>query len=631
MSMLERNLALLQSRYPELVRLIDDYSEDGPTKVTYTKNNEPNIALMLGEEQIFLHSRYNAVSEAQKWLASIEDQLTRTEQVLLFGTGMGYFLEAVLRHPKVKGVILVEPDVTVFNTMVRFRDVRNILSDSRIQMLAVGSHESVFAELANYISTRMLGTLSFLVPPVYHRYLKESLNQLKGIIASAVNNEASNLQTYNKFQKTWLENILSNLPYTINNPSINVLSGLLQGKKVIIVGSGPSLQKDIHYLKKLKDKCFIIAAGSSIQSLQYYEITPDLAITMDGGEVNSRVYENIDTTLAPLLFITQSHYRIPEIYRGQLMYALFEEDPVSEYLYRDRSVAVFRPTASVTGTALQVAAYLGANEIYLMGQDLSYPGGQFYSPGVEHLTERVKQNALKDADELVDNVDGGKNATTKIMTITRQNIEMNIKVLSTQGIKVINTSKGGAVLEGTEWVSMDELYPQLQWLSDEKFEFSSKIISLSPSERLDRFNITISKLQYILKQIDDMSKKLNQLYSCLKKLKKNISIRNVKKLKQSLTEINDHWQWITSQDCFNTFYSFGLAQQVKKYMKYVPLIVEAKDPFQKAELIEEHLGELVHQLKTFEPELREIIIGAIDRLNMFRSEVGGASSEHQHV
>ena len=127
-----------------------------------------------------------------------------------------------------------------------------------------------------------------------------------------------------------------------------------------------------------------------------------------------------------MLFINQIHQKILDIYKEQMIFARFQDDLVSEYLLPDaQNVPCFRPTASVTGTALQLAAYLGADEIILMGQDFSYPNNKFYSPGVNHISEAARGRHINKANKWIANVDGGQNLTSEVMIITRKNIEMN--------------------------------------------------------------------------------------------------------------------------------------------------------------------------------------------------------------
>lgn len=621
MSVFEQNVRFLKEKYPELVGIIDEHSDLNNYEVVSTKRGEPNLQIYHADKFLSLHSKYNAQSEAEKWISTLHGSYDDHAQVLVFGAGLGYFLESVLQHAKVKQIIYYEPDANIFNQLVRLRDIRSMLSDRRIKMVAVGGNEYVNVELAHFIATRMSGDLSVIAAPIYYKLHGDELRQLKEQIHAGVIKEATNQQTHEMFNKQWLQNILFNLPYTIKYPSLHFLKRHWNGMKAIIVGSGPSLEHDVHYLNSVKGKCFIIAAGSSVQALQHFGIEPDLVIAMDGGIANYRVFERIDTALSPMLFINQIHHKILDIYNSQMMFARFEDDPVSSYILPDvHTVPCFRPTASVTGTALQVAAYMGADEIILMGQDLSYPNNQLYSPGVHHLTEYMKQYSLNRANEWVTNVDGGVNLSTAIMTIIRQNIEMNIKALSIEGIKVINTSKGGAIIEGTEWMAMEELLPQLEQLSIIDFDIKSTIRNHLLLDHEEQYTITINKIKFLIRQVESVNKKLVAIASCIKSLDSSCNVRNFKQVDLKIVEVNRLWKWITSQDAFTILYSFALSQHINKYMKFVPGIVEAQNPFEKAKLIVQHLGELVDKILIFTPELENILIQSMERLVQLKSE-----------
>lgn len=626
MNVFEQNIQFLKKKFPELVEIINERSEFSDYDVVSTKKDEPNLNIKHEGKHLSLHSKYNAQSEAVKWISTVQENTNDMEQLLVFGAGLGYFLEAVLQHAEVKQIIYYEPDAHIFNQMVRLRDIRSILSDQRIQMVAVGGHEYVSIELAHYVSTRMLGSLSVIAPPIYQRMYGDTLQQLKVQIQDAVMKEASNQQTHDKFNKQWLQNILFNLPYTINWPSLRFLKDKWKGTKTIIVGSGPSLEKDVHYLKSLKGKCFIIAAGSSVQALQNFGIDPDLVIAMDGGIANYFVFKKIDTSRSPILFINQLHHEILNIYKGQMIFSRFQNDSVSEYLLLDaQNVPCFRPTASVTGTALQVAAFLGSNEIILMGQDLSYPNNQFYSSGVNHLPETIKQRTLARANEWVANVDGGVNLTSAIMSIVRQNTEMNIKALALEGVRVINTSKGGAVIEGSEWMAMEELIIGLEHLAVMDFDIQNKINNQLPSNYKEQYAITINKVKLLIRQVESVNKKLAKIATCIQNLDSSCNIRNSKQVNLKLVEVNELWKWITVQDSFTVLYSFALSQHINKYMKFVPRIVETMDPFEKAKLIVQHLGELIEEILDFSPELESILIQSMHRLEKFNAKINGGT------
>ncbi|WP_270406288.1 6-hydroxymethylpterin diphosphokinase MptE-like protein [Paenibacillus timonensis] len=620
--MFEQNLIYLKEMYPNLLNAVLNDTMDASYEVVPSANGMPNLKIQTGETVNYLHSKYDPEAEAEKWVANLSNNGTLTDQVLLFGIGMGYFLEALLKSPEVNRVTILEPDVQAFNVLLRQRNLQTILSDDKIKLMAVGDHELILAELAETITKTMTGELSIVAPPVYQRLYPDKLKSLREKVQESVINDLSNNQTFEKFQKTWLENILRNIPFTIKYPSVLSLKDVLKGGNVVIVGSGPSLEIDVHYLKELKKKCFIIAAGSSIQALQHFEIDPDLVVTMDGGRANSLVFRKVDSTRSPLVFITQTYFEVLETYHNDLAFATFVEDPVSEYLYRDHEVPRFRATASVTGTALQLADYMGAKQIIMLGQDLSYPEDKFYSSGVRHLSEATKSNVLKGATDWVDNVLGGKNRSTPVMTLTRKNIEMNIKALELKGIKVINSSRGGAIIEGTDWIPMDVISKEKLELPDMDLDIRQLMQARPKLEQWELLQSMMTKLKRILQQAEESEKLLQELHKEIQKLERERNYRNLNSVSRGIVRVNERWQVITANDSF-LFYSFGTSHFVNSYMKHVPAIVEAQNPLAKAELIVAHLGELVDQLLDFGPELKSLLSNSIERLEKLAEDLNG--------
>ncbi|MCH1640502.1 DUF115 domain-containing protein [Paenibacillus timonensis] len=620
MNMFEQNLIYIKEMYPNLLNVVLNDTLDASYEVIPSANGMPNINLQTNETLYYLHSKYDPGAEAEKWVANLSNNGNLTDQVLLFGIGMGYFLEALLKSPEVNRVAVLEPDVQAFNALLRHRNLHTFLSDDKIKLMAVGDHDLNLAELAETITKTMTGELSIVAPPVYQRLYPAKLKWLREKVQESVINDLSNFRTFEKFQKTWLENILRNIPFTIKYLSVLSLKDVLKGGNVVIVGSGPSLEIDVQYLRDIKNKCFIIAAGSSIQALQHFEIDPGLVVTMDGGRANSLAFRRVDSKRSPLVFITQTYYEVLDNYYNNLAFATFEEDQVSEYLYRDQEVPRFRATASVTGTALQLADYMGAKQIIMLGQDLSYPGDKFYSSGVGHLSETTKSNVLKGATDWVDNVLGGKNRSTPVMTLTRKNIETNIKVLELKGIKVINSSRGGAAIEGAEWIPMDVVSQEMMGLPDLELDIHQLMQTRSESEQGVLLQSMMTKLGRILQQAEESEKLLQELRKEIRKLEREHNYRNLNTVGRGLVRVNERWQVITANESF-LFYSFGTSHFINGYLKHVPAIVEAHNPLVKAELIVAHLGSLVDQLIAFGPELKSLLSNSLERLETLAEDL----------
>lgn len=623
MDYFKTNVEFLKQFYPNLLKIVKenpDYIEPGIIRCE-TRNHEPNVSLIINEQEALLHSKYNASGEAQKWALTIQGDLKNSPDVVLFGMGLGYYLEVLLQHPESKRIYLLEPSSEIFNELIRTRDIRPLLSNNKIKLVAVGSDELMIARMAKDIAAAITGKALYVAaPPIYMKLFKELNIVLNEQIKNALAEEIGNYATFHSFRDSWLKNILFNLPHTVASPPFQILRDKWKGVKAIVVGSGPSLGYDLHLLKQLRNKCLIIAAGSSIQALQHYGIQPHLVVSMDGGTANIGVFRNIDISKAPLLFISQTHFQILDNYKNNKTFALFNYDLVTPYILPNQKIPVFHSTTTVTGTAIQAARFMGANEIIFIGQDLSFPNNQYYTDGVGHLTESTLKKHIALANEsglVVRNVYGGHNIITKKMLSTLYDLELLIKVESLKGVHFINASKNGAVIEGTEFQTLEELLPELILHPDHNIELDKYIASPNQEKILEQSSLIISKLNYILKQSKIVSSKLSSLMEVLSVMELNRVQEKKTKVNDNLKLINELWSSITRTEVFSVFFTSSHLHYIKAYERYIPAIVETVNLFDKAILIIKHLGKLAMHLEEFLSLLNEVLKDSVNRLNSY--------------
>lgn len=622
MSPLESNMSFLRDIYPEVFNLINKaHDSKGLYESSVTRNGEPNLQIFVEGKTFYLHSNYNAKEESRKWIQSVRDKILHSKQILITGIGLGTYLEELLLTTNAKDIFIYEPSVDILKELLKKKDIIPLLSDQRIRLLAVGDDQLVQHQIGDFISQYISGSFAMISPPIYEKLFPEVLNKFELNTRDMLINQRANFQTLTKNQTEWLSNILCNLPHVVANSNVKVLMNVWRDKhvKAIIVGSGPSLKKDIHYLTKLKDKCLIIAAGSSIQALEYHGVYPHFVVTMDGTLSNYDVFKNIDVSQVPLVFCSQTHYAIVDDYRSELFSLSFGKDTITNQLLDpEDSLPSFLTTATVTGTAMQIAAYMGVSEVILMGQDLSYPDDQFYAAGVNHVTEEDKHTSISKANLTVENVDGGENRTSSGMNVLKKSVELITLMLSSQGIRVINTSKKGAVIEGTEWVSMDILAPTLIDSPSREFDISIYKSIKKDEDIIRNLSKVNERLNEVLGQIVKMEIKIKKLNDWISKLERGLTNRNMKTINRALLEVNKLWNWITKQDLFKVFYNFSLEHKINVYMRYVPEIVETTETMKKARLIVDHLGILIKQIDAFNPDLIVTIREAMDRIEKYR-------------
>ncbi|MEC0370798.1 motility associated factor glycosyltransferase family protein [Paenibacillus chibensis] len=615
MTFYESNSNFLKKQYPSLAELFKNEDKNA-SQIIMTRNNEPNIQISLNKGDYFLHSKYNAREEAMKWVQSIHPEIKEAKHICIFGIGLGYFLEELLEECESKDVFILEPSVDVFDQWIRTRDIKKVLSHPKIRIVAVGADAYLPLQVADEIAGFISGTFKLVVPPIYKKIYPDLLMNFETSLKEMMIKSISNMQTNKMYEKTWVSNILFNLSTIIRSSSLLEMKDVWKntGTKAIVVGSGPSLKKDVHYLRTLKDKCLIIAAGSSVQALQHFDINPHFVVSMDGSAINNRVFENIDTSISPLVFCPPVYYEIVDQYQCEKYYVGFENDPITKYMMETDELPTVLSTSTVTGTAMQIAEFFGIEEIILMGQDLSYTEDEYYAPGVNHVTEDEKKKKVACTNEWVENVDGGRNKTTESMEVLRQDVELLVQIMKYRGISIINTSKKGAVIQDTTWASMDDLIRNLEQSEPQDFDLSKFIAAPNLPDKISEANRLIVKLQNISNDNNSLCIALKKLIDSINKLQKAHSIRNYNKVNNEILKINEIWNKITETEVFIIFYNYSLAHHINIYMRYVPEIIESHNIFKKAELIISHLGSLINRMKEFSPVLENVIESSIKRL-----------------
>src|SRR5690606_38649969 len=98
------------------------------------------------------------------------------------------------------------------------------------------------------------------------------------------------INTITYFRREGCGNLILNMSRNLKTPSCKGLKNCCRNIPAIIVGSGPSLTKEIEKVKVMKDRAIIIAAGSSIQALQHSGLDPDLIVSIDAGAANRKVF-----------------------------------------------------------------------------------------------------------------------------------------------------------------------------------------------------------------------------------------------------------------------------------------------------------------------------------------------------
>jgi hypothetical protein len=212
---------------------------------------------------INLHSRYNPVAEAQRYLDALPLR-QGTRFFILIEPGEGYLIPILnQRFPAVPVIVLHLTD--------SFSSPGNCLSWSP----ALGPLHNFLEKAIPDIEARFVHIIEWrpaalFYGKLYVQLLSDTIDFLKRIDANA--------RTAQAFGKRWVKNFFRNLDII---RLVCPLPPLPFSSSCIITGAGPSLETVLPCIRQRAG--FIIAASSSVLALRAGKIEPDLIIATDGG------------------------------------------------------------------------------------------------------------------------------------------------------------------------------------------------------------------------------------------------------------------------------------------------------------------------------------------------------------
>ncbi|MEA3553076.1 MAG: 6-hydroxymethylpterin diphosphokinase MptE-like protein [Campylobacterota bacterium] len=139
----------------------------------------------------------------------------------------------------------------------------------------------------------------------------------------------------------------------------------LNNKPVLFLAAGPSLEKNINWIKENKGKYFIVAIGATIKKLVQNNILPDIISTVDAQQlVENHFPESIMDKIIdiPLVASQITHENVLDKFNNIYLFEV-----MSTIKSTSREIA----GASVGESTFLLTYILGAKKIYMIGADLA--------------------------------------------------------------------------------------------------------------------------------------------------------------------------------------------------------------------------------------------------------------------
>ena len=616
------NINILKSAYPNLwnrLKSLEDAMNTSSINIEETRRGDKTIWIEKDGKKLYLHSKYNPIREAEAIIAEYEE-IDSDTTVIFYGTGLGYHIDLFLQKYPDVDYYIYEPIPELLYTYLSHNSLRKLPS-LKMKDLILADNEIEARKFFNQLIDRASGKYIHVVlsshknifPKEYERFLESFKGTLK--------DKKSHIGVNLAFQERWILNSMKNFKEVLNTPNILLeKKGKFQGKPAIIVAAGPSLNEEIENLRCIKEKglAYIFSVGSAINTLLYHDIYPDAATTYDPSARNQIVFEKVkekDIADIPMIFGSSVGYETLIDYPGKKYHMITSQDTVSNYYLKNKdedSICIVHDAPSIAVVTVQLLYELGFNPIILVGQNLAYKGKKRHSEGV-HYSKDVTDDEMEKGIWVKD-VYGNEVLTNDGFNRMRQQMEYYIKTLP--NIKVINTTKGGAHIEGTSFMELKrvideylkETVVEKDWLEGNKTQYDKEYLRLQ-SEKMDRAYKRAYKL-------------MDEYYDILNTIERLIRNQNFNQVEKTYVKLDKALRKIERNDFFITFVLPMNRVHYKVLAGRIYDLNEIKNPIEKGMKIVDSFKKFmdvckidVDRIKEVYDEMKEGILGYEDDVN----------------
>ncbi|MGV1099870.1 6-hydroxymethylpterin diphosphokinase MptE-like protein [Thiovibrio sp. JS02] len=521
----EANLALLRKNHPGIWQQLTTTPPEPLGKVFPAADGKLCLDIDNGEGNVVkLHDEKHPEGEISFFLGEIPEE--HTGFVALLGMGLGYTPTAILRerhHLQYLAIFELEPGI--FLQALRHMDLSELLSDPRL-ILSVGADIDMNKTLAPASRTIQLETSQIFYHRASFNSNQTTYKKLKDQVYAHINTLNIGGTTTRALGRDFLTNRFQHITTIHHDLLLESLQNTFAGTPAILVAGGPSLDKNIHLLKSAQKKAVILAVDTVLPALLNNGIHPHFLTSIDPNNLTYEKFADVAPGATGISLICSSwvNRKTPKIFPAEHTFWVFTANPLEAWLNSLLGGTLFTTGASTVAHLNLIAAHLlGCNPIIFVGQDLAYPGKTSHAKGSVLHSNPQETGPSQTEGLTVLGIDGSMLRTDRSFLSMKHHFESIIA--KTPDIRYINATEGGAHIEGTETITLQEALDRECAREENPIgkirACTSEIPPLSPQKLHAEFRKILKETSALRKHIDKADTLSRTVLAKLTRLKKD--------------------------------------------------------------------------------------------------------------
>jgi antitoxin component YwqK of YwqJK toxin-antitoxin module len=409
----------------------------------------PNTAMLLSAFSNIENSSPKGLSreEAEAWAKGLDYSTFQVLYVYGLQTHAPYSVLKKWLSETHHFLVILESDLEAIAQFFKTEDAEEVLHNENIWLFYLDPQQLILDEIAKFFAA-----FPFAISALYLDESKEAtFGEIRSKLAFFHNLYGTVILESGHHGLTFLANYFHNL-FTWPTASLgNGLFNQFQDVPAIICGAGPSLEKNIHLLKTLKDRALIFGGGTSMNALNAAGMNPHLGVGIDPNQEQlTRIIMN-DAFEVPFIYRGRMYREALKLIRSDKLYITGSSGyNIAEYFEKAFGIASedIEEGCNVINFSLSIAKAMGCNPIFLVGVDLAYSENKSYAPGMATHPIHKHFRSKDEKDELIYREDIYGNVVPTLWKWITESIWFSAFAAQNPQINLINCTEGGLGFSG---------------------------------------------------------------------------------------------------------------------------------------------------------------------------------------
>lgn len=397
-----------------------------------------------------------SVKEELKIISSRLD-FDKHSNFIVFGIGSIDIIKHIFDNmSEMSTLTIIERDTSTFSSILGSVDISHILQSPRVAYM-LGEKEEILSLIGFRVSVNdfsgNIANLQILVTPYMRSMHEEYVEEIKYYLITKAKYFMSNVGND-------ITDVMAGFEYTVENWTtmarglgINGFKDSYKDIPAIIVSAGPSLDKNIKFLKKAYKKALILTVDATYQKVLDLGIIPDSISSIERYDITYDVFykgkeaPQDSVFIAPPVVVKKVFDKFEKVVSIGRSGEFFVKSIMDLIKYDSVELGI-----SCSHVPFAFAKYIGANPIVFIGQDLA-----FTKDGKTHSND-ISEEAIKAAKKAGKTYVLDNDGNTLETTIAYYNFLtwFENQIALSPNTTFINATEGGAKIRGTKTMTLDE-------------------------------------------------------------------------------------------------------------------------------------------------------------------------------